>query len=255
MELWLILFPKNLIGRKFKRGEFMINFIVCDDNLRDLNKTVKIVDKVMMANDIKYNVHTFNDYDNVFLKFISKKMCNKVYLLDIEMPTRSGIDVARIIRNRDSNSILMFLTGHQDYDKVILKGYFLHLSFVNKYNNFELKLTNALNQALKVINQKKTFMFKDNNTIFKLDYNDILYITRDSITRKTIIKLDYGEFNINMPISKLAELLSCDFVKTHRACYINKNRVCAYKKSERMVFFDNGDTVDIISTRFKGELV
>ena len=50
-------------------------------------------------------------------------------------------------------------------------------------------------------------------------------------------------------------MLDNNFIQTHRACIVNKKRIASYSKSKRIIMFDNGETVDIISSRFEGKLI
>ncbi len=174
----------------------MVNFIICDDNRKDREKVEKIVDKFMMKNQLHYEKHLFDDYDDTFLKLVKKKIAFKVYILDIEAPSMSGIDVARIIRNRDVNSVLIFLTGHNELAETVIRNDFLFLSFINKFDNCEERLINALGECLKILGVRKNLRFKDNGILYTIAFDDILYITRDSVDRKCIIKTDYSEFRV-----------------------------------------------------------
>ena len=117
----------------------MINFIICDD-VEKYRKTIEnIVSKYMMKNKLEYRTHLFSDYNEDFLKMVNKKLTFKVYILDIETPTSSGIDIARVIRRKDIDSVLIFLTGHQELDRVVMKNDFLFLAFIN-YHSGKLKI-------------------------------------------------------------------------------------------------------------------
>jgi len=233
----------------------MINFIICDDQKRDLKRIISLVDKFMMKNEYEYVKHVFSDYDDDFLKIISKKMPGKIYILDIETPTRTGIDIARIIRTKDDDSILIFMTGHEEFGKVILDSDFAYLSFINKFKDCENRFENSLNKALKIVGVKQTVRFTDNGCTIRLSYDDILYITRDNIERKSIIKTDFNEFKVRIPINKIQKELTPDFIQTHRACIINKNRVMQYDKVNKEILFDNGEKIDLICKRFKGSVI
>ena len=41
----------------------MINFIVCDDNDRFLEKSIKLINNQMMKSDIEYRIHIFHQYE------------------------------------------------------------------------------------------------------------------------------------------------------------------------------------------------
>ena len=233
----------------------MINFIICDDVKQYQEKVEHIVDSYMMKNKLEYKTHVFSDYDNDFLKIVESKLSFKVYILDIETPTRSGIDIARIIRNKDVDSVLIFLTGHQELGHVVMKDDFLFLSYINKFDDCENRLTQALDKALKMFKIKSIIRFKDNGVVYTIPQDDILYITRDSIDRKCIIVTDYNEFKVNKSLIELEEMVNDNFIKTHRACLMNTKRILSFSKSQRKVVFDNGMTSDLISTRFNKELI
>ena len=85
----------------------MINIIICDDNKKDLTRISKIVKSFF--NNIEYKLHLFNDYDDNFNFIVNSNLENKIYILDIEVNERSGIDAARYIRNKDYKSYIIFL--------------------------------------------------------------------------------------------------------------------------------------------------
>ena len=233
----------------------MINFIICDDITKDREMIKNVISKYMMKNKLEYKTHVFDDYDDDFIEIVKTKLPFKIYILDIETPTRSGIDIARIIRHKDVDSVLLFLTGHQELSEIVMKNDFLFLSFINKYDNCELRLTKAIDKALKMFKIKKTIRFKDNGILYSIPLDDILYITRDSIDRKCIIVTDYNEFKVGKNLNELEEMVTENFIKTHRACLMNKKRITSFNKYKRIVTFDNGMQSDLVSTRFNKELI
>ena len=103
--------------------------------------------------------------------------------------------------------------------------------------------------------KKKTIRFKDNGILYSIPIDDILYITRDSIDRKCIIVTDYNQFKVGKNLNELEEMVTENFIKTHRACLMNKKRITSFNKSKRIVTFDNGMQSDLVSTRFDKELI
>lgn len=233
----------------------MINFIICDDVKKYREMIKRVIDKYMMKSKFEYRTHEFTDYDDEFLKIISAKLSLKVYILDIEAPSRTGIDVARIIRRKDKNSVLIFLTGHEELVYNVSRNNFLFLSFINKFDDCENHLYETIDDALNVFSIKKRLEFKDSGIQYAIPLDDILYITRDSIDRKCLIVTDYSEFRVNKTLGEIEDDLSDDFIKTHRACYMNKRRIIGFDKAKRIVLFDNGIKCDLISTRFDKELI
>ena len=155
----------------------MINFIVCDDDKNVVKKIKNIISKFMMKNEHSYKTYFFNDYNTEFMKIIDSKLQCKIYILDIETPTRSGIDIARLIREKDVDSMIIFITGHEELGSTILKNDLMFLSFINKFDNYENRLTDAIKKALKMFHKKNILKFKDGNTLYTISMDDIIYIT------------------------------------------------------------------------------
>ncbi len=233
----------------------MLNFIVCDDEKKYRDFVEGVINKYMMKNQHEYQIHIFNDYNRPFMDIIGGKLPFKIYILDIETPTRSGLDVARIIRNKDVDSVIIFLTGHQELSQIVIKNEFLFLSFINKFDDCENRLMGSIDKSLKVLKARQTIRFKDCGIIYTISLDDILYVTKDSVERKSIIKTDYSEFRLNKTLGEIKEMLNDDFIQTHRACLVNKKRVVGYNKPKRIIMFDTGEKIDLVSTRFEGELI
>ena len=233
----------------------MINIIICDDNKRDLSRIEKISKKFMDKNKKECNILLFYDYNKTFYNTIDSKIPFKIYLLDIETPSKSGIDVARDIRRKDVDSVIIFLTAHEELGNVVLKKDLMFLSFINKFDDLENRLNKSLKTALKLLNKRNTIRFQDRNILYTININDILYITKESFERKTIIVTDYTEFKINNSMNEIINMLDERFIQTHRACYINSERKVSIDTSKKLITFDNGTSIDLLSNKYKKELI
>lgn len=233
----------------------MINFIVCEDSNSYRKKVVSIITSYMMKNDFEYHIHEFSDYSNDIVNMVNNNASFKVYILDIELPSGSGIDIARMIRKEDVDSVIIFLTGHQELNEVVSKDNFSFLTFINKFDNSDRRLSMSIDKALQMLKVRKMLRVKDGGTIYTIALDDILYIAKESMERKCIIKTDYAEFILNKSLDEIMKSLNSNFIKTHRACVVNKKRVVRFNKGKRIIMFDTGVQIDLVSTRFKGELI
>lgn len=238
-----------------KKGDRMLNFIICDDHKVIRENVVKVVHEVMMRNKIGYNTHVFEDYDKEFIKTMKSKMTSKIYILDIEAPSGSGIDIARIIRQRDIESVIIFLTSHDELGYTILKSQFMCLTFISKFDNYIGNLKSALKKAIKIAGSKQAIRFKDQGVLYTIPLSDILYITRDSVERKCIIKTDYNIFKINKQLNEINDSLNNSFIQSHRACIVNIERIISVDSRNRIITFDNGETTDLLSLNYKKDLL
>lgn len=231
-----------------------INFIVCDDSSIIRKKVESMISRSMMGNQLAYKTHIFEDYNEKFIKITNTTLPNKIYILDIETPTRSGIDIARKIRNNDINSIIIFLTGHEELGLTILKNELMFLAFINKFDEYETRMMRAIKKALQQLKVRNIVRFEEHGVIYTINVDDVLYITKNSIDRKSIIKTVYTEFKTYKPLTELSEIFGEKFVRTHKACLVNKDRIACINKSKRLIQFDNGEMIDLLSTKYKKEL-
>ena len=229
----------------------MVNVIICDDNDKDRKNILDIVNTFMEKNKIEYQSHIYNDYNKSFYNIIDNKLPFKIYLLDIETPSASGIDVARKIRNRDVNSVIIFLTAHEELGNIVLKNDLMFLSFINKFDNLKLRLTKSLKKSFELLNHKSIIKFTDRNIVYTINMNDILYLTKESFERKTIIKTDYTEFKVSKTLNELVNMLDNRFIQTHRSCYINSDRKVSIDKTRKTILFDNGESTDLLSDKYR----
>jgi len=231
------------------------NFVVVDDNRKIVEIIEQCIDSVMMRNDLEYKTHSFFDYDDHFFEEIGKIKTSKIYILDIETKSASGIDVARKIRKMDVESVIIFVTAHNELGSVVLKEQLMFLTFICKFNDFEESLKSAIVKGLEVLNHKCVIRFTDSSTQYTIPVKDILYITRDSIDRKCVIKTDYTTYHVNKTLTELKEMANGTLLQSHRACLVNSDRIRTVDKSGGLIEFDNGETIDLLSDSYKKELV
>jgi Response regulator of the LytR/AlgR family len=233
----------------------MVNYIVCEDNKKINNNVVKIIDSVMMKNHVSYKKFIYFDYDGEFMKIIDENIPNKIYILDIETPSASGIDVVRRIREVDLNSIIIFVTSHDELGYTILKEEFMFFAFISKFDSYEEKLTKAIKKAMKITGQNNVLNITEYGAVYNVPLADITYITRDSVDRKSIINTEYNTFKVGVPLIEIKEKLNKNFKQSHRACIVNMNRVRVIDRKNKCMTFDTGEMVYLMNEEFRKKAV
>ena len=82
----------------------MVRFIICEDNKDFREKIASIVNKVMMPYNYEYKISKFEEYNKDLEDIILIKNERKIYILDIELPEISGLEIASEIREEDRES-------------------------------------------------------------------------------------------------------------------------------------------------------
>lgn len=226
----------------------MISFAVCDDEKEFRKKVVKTIDKIFMKNTIDYEVTEFSGYDKNFENFINQPMASKIYILDIEVDNSiSGIDIARKIRKNDWNSIIIMVTSHADMGYDALKAQIMLLAFISKYDECEKNLITVLKKAVSRIDNKKVLIFETNGISHRIYLDDILYVTKDTVDRKCIIKTTYSEFAVNRTMNQMIEDLDGRFFLSHRSCLVNTEKIKQIDWKQNIIYFDQNNCIDLLA--------
>lgn len=225
----------------------LYNFIIVDDDKYFLNLIKNKVKKVIDENNYHCNISIFNDYNKDFYNCLYEFKENKIYILDIEVPSRNGIEVAREIRKLDLNCKIIFISAFEiEYSRLILKSnteYYASILKENIENEFELKLTNLLKSRA-----SKILKFVVDNNLFFVEEEDIIYIAY--IDRKCFINTNFCTFSINKSLNEIYSMLSSYFLYSHKACIINMRKVIDYSVNPNEIIFSNGKRIDLISRKY-----
>lgn len=232
----------------------MLHFVVCDDSSVIREKIVKVITKLMVPTDIEYKTLVFSQFDKNFLQFIDERVEKKIYILDVEVNSHSGLDISRKIREKDWDSIIIILTAHYELAFDAFKNRLMLLDFISKFDDYEHSLYDVLKLALKASNIKKQLTFEFNRILYKIDLDDILYIIKDTAKRNSIIKTFSKEYSVALNLNEISTMLTDNFIQTHRACIINRENVKNIDFKENTITFNNNEKISLLSKTYKKEV-
>ncbi len=232
----------------------MLEFVICDDAVETLRNVKNIINSIMKGYSYKYNIVTFDDYDSKFDSYLATNKKAVVYILDIEMPSDSGINVAKHIRNIDKESIIIILTSHHESADEIYKGRLNILTFISKYDECNDNMKLAIKESLLyLVKDEDIISFTDMGNKYTISAMDILHVTKNG--RKTLIKTNQTEYNVYTSLDKMKDILPNYFKQSHRACLVNMRRVSKVSLPKKTIYFDNGESIDYVGDKYKKELV
>lgn len=229
----------------------MLKFIVCEDNEIIRKKNISVINKVMFSNNVNYNIFEFNSYNNDLLDIINDNSGRKVFILDIELGSKSGIDIARLIRKNDWESFIIISTAHYELFPQVFKDRLMLFDFISKFDDYSNNLYKSLNQILNIYLENHDFVFKIRNDQYKLKYNEILYLFFDKVERKTLIKTKDKEFKVSKPLNTLSTQLPNEFIKINRSLIINSRNIKNYSVSKNQLIFNNNEIIKNITLNKK----
>ncbi len=210
----------------------MIKIAICDDEEIYIKFIVKILEEYFMKNDTyDYQVDTFLNGEEVK----NTDVDYNIYLLDIEMPCVSGIDLKEYIENRGNGGNIVFVSNH-DHHMIKLFGKNVHAYIPKQELKHELPAT--LSKIIKkYIDSEIVYIVGD-----YIGVNDIIYISVNKGYCTLHTRKKKYIYSINLV--KLLEFIgSKKIMKTHRSYAINLNYVEGMDNGN--VLLSTGDAISI----------
>lgn len=233
----------------------MLRFIVCEDNKDFLGRLCTIVNKVMMPYNFEYKISRFTEYNKKVEEIIKKKYEQKVYILDIELGDVSGLEIASEIRQHDLESIIIFVTAHNECKNDIFYSRLLAIDYIPKDKLWAERFESTIEYTVKAINKRRVLAFEYNYTSYRIPFDDILYIEKIQDIQKCVINTENGDqFEINTTIKELVKLLGPSFFQSHKSCIVNVEKIKKINYSDNTITFINNECVYLLSNRKKNQL-
>ena len=233
----------------------MLDFIIINDDQKFNNIITNSITKAMFQEELDYTMQTFINYSTDLKKLINQKQ-NKIYIIDIGTSSSNGIDLARKIRQNDWESQIIFITNYEINTAMIVRSRLFPLDLIYKFeDDFEQRLSKDINHIIKMKSKDHFIAIKQMNSIITIPIKDILYITRDSVSRKCQIVTPNKNYFTNDNLNDIFKNLNNNFVKSHRACIINIDKVQSIDLKNHSITFDNNTTINLISRNYKKDVI
>lgn len=217
----------------------MINIAICDDEKVQVELLEKYVINWAKKNGIRIEVELFFNAESFeFLWSMDKKF--NILLLDIEMPGKDGIQLAKRIRKEDNLLNIIFITGISDY---ISEGYDVEaINYLIKPIK-EDKLYECLSRAIeKIPIEEKTILIDVEGETIRLIEMDILYI--ESFSHSVEIHTLKDTYRVRKNISTMEnELNQNSFIRCHRSYIVNLKHIKRIGKTD--IILDNDDLIPV----------
>lgn len=231
----------------------MIKFIIVEDDEKWIDEYEKIINKVFFKSSKEYNIFTFTKYTKELKNIIEDNSEQKIYLmdLDLEISKVNGMDILREIREEDWDSEIIVLTNHDRMFETVHKEIYKTFDFIEKFDNLDKRLKKDLEKIEKQKYDKEKFVYESRKISLQLYLKDIIYIYRDTVDRKLVIKTTKNEFTVNLSIFEILDKLDSRFVQCHRSCIINEDRIVMKNYVDGTFTTDTGEVVPMLSKKYQ----
>ena len=233
-----------------------MNFIIYEDEKEYVKRYKNVIYKLLGPSNINFNIIEFNEYNSKTEEELNKIDGNKIYIFDIEVTGKNGLEVARNIRkNGDWTSPIIIVTSHDEFKTVGYTGKILMLNFISKNETLEVDLFETLELALEINMAKKSLCYTHKGEMYHIPHQDILYVEKNLKDNNCSIVTKNKVYSIRKTIKDLEKLLCIEkhFIKTHRSCIVNLNHVECIDFENNIISFVNSK-IDLLSRNHKKNL-
>lgn len=216
----------------------MINYILYEDEKRYREKYISVIEEIIGTEKDKYQIVEIEKYDKETKRKLDSLTGKRIYILDIEVPGKSGLDFAKQIRqNGDWESPIIIVTVHEHLKVISFNGRLLMLDFVTKYFDLESRLKESLIVAFDIVTKYDTLKVEVNGELYQIPYGDILYIEKSKNDESVNIITKKEKLNVRERVIKIEEKLDSRFYKISRSCIVNIHNITKVKFQEGIIIF------------------
>ena len=219
----------------------MLKIAVLDDQEVYLNEIEVITQNCMLELGISYEIFTYNSPENL-LYDIEEDNKYDIYLLDVELPTTSGLEVAKKIREKYYAPIIIYITNYVEY---AIEGYEANAYRYIPKKMLKNKLPEAYTSIYPSIESKKKefYTIEKNHKLERIAYEDIYCIKKDE--KYILLVHKHGISRDRKTIAEFMESVKAYdlFIGVDRSYVVNILHVMSLKNQQ--IILRNGEMIPV----------
>lgn len=225
----------------------MINFIIYEEDKHYIELYESLIHKFMATNNDLYKIYKYSKYSSKIIEDIKGLVGYNIYIFDIEVNGKSGLDLAKEIRNMTDffyNQIIL-VTSHTDLITNAYHKKLLMIDFLSKYDDLETNLVDCFHQIYMLFNRNKSFLsIKTDGELIRIPHNDIVYIEKHKNDNYICIHTDNCEFKYKSNIGDIESHLQSDirFLRSHRSAIVNVDKITKVDMINNVIYFKSKKT-------------
>ncbi|WP_285399611.1 LytTR family DNA-binding domain-containing protein [Lysinibacillus sp. fls2-241-R2A-57] len=218
----------------------MIKTAICDD----IPQMADAVEELL----IQYNQKLFEAsvfyYPQNLISHMKKTEFD-LFILDIEFPNTTGIELAEIIRQNNLNVPIIFLTNYREYMEDVFKvqTFDYIIKPVTKENLFPV-----LDRVMRYLDVgEERFIFSYNKKSHSLKLNELVYFEKNR--RQVIIHTLNEVYVSNMSTTTILPKLNDYFVQVHTSFIVNVKYIKEIGNNFLILKRDNNNSIEVPMSR------
>lgn len=210
-----------------------MQIIICDDEKSIQSLLRKKTTRFFAEKNIPCEILCCGSGEEV-LSLAKQGKTIDLLFLDIQMPGKNGMEIAKTLRRQHRDLLIIFVTALSEYVYEAFDVDALHY-LVKPFD--DEKLNQVLNKAIRQYEKwtdttnldKQAILVKRGGLSTKVLFSDIIYA--EVFNRKVMLHTINGDIEYYGKLTDLSEQAGADFFRTHRAYLVNLKYVEKYNAS------------------------
>lgn len=210
-----------------------MQIIICDDEKSIQSLLRKKTTRFFAEKNIPCEILCCGSGEEV-LSLAKQGKTIDLLFLDIQMPGKNGMEIAKTLRRQHRDLLIIFVTALSEYVYEAFDVDALHY-LVKPFD--DEKLNQVLNKAIRQYEKwtdttnldKQAILVKRGGLSTKVLFSDIIYA--EVFNRKVMLHTITGDIEYYGKLTDLSEQAGADFFRTHRAYLVNLKYVEKYNAS------------------------
>lgn len=229
--------------RTYRKGDFLINIAVCDDNPIFLKELIGIINKVYTG---EHTIFTFSNAQALISHIEDYgENCIDIIVTDIEMPGMNGVNMAKSLKPLFPRLQFIFITNYTEYiqDVFSVDPIYYILKPVDPK-----KLLEALNKAVTQIDtgNRNAVSITSKNKVLRILFDEIKYV--ESYMRTILVHEIRRNTEILMKLDDFQKQLPSFFIRTHKSYLVNMNMIRSISNNRIELF--SGEIVPVAKAKY-----
>ena len=210
---------------------------VCDDMEEDVKYSSSAVNQWAEKENIMVDIETFPSAESFLSRYAEQKAFD-ILLLDIEMPSMNGVELAKRIRKENDAVQIIFITGYTDY---IAEGYEVSALHYLVKPLSETKLFKVLNRAvLKIRKNEKSLYLSLSGEMIRIPIYEIKYL---EVQQNYVTVHSKKDYTVKKTLGEFERKLDERFYRMGRSFIVNLS--CIDKITKTDVFLSDGSIIPL----------
>lgn len=222
-----------------------MNIIILEDDCIFKSKLETIIERFIDTEFKTFYVYLSSGTLKPVYEYINTNSEVSLYFLDIVINNDAvGIELLNMIKNKNSENIVIIITSHPEYILYSSKDKLISFNTILKTSkNLKEELYDTLdfiNKSMKLNNDKVLIIENRYSGILRIHFDDIFLIETTKKSNNILIHYSSSTDYVRFSISSILKELDSRFIKCHRSYIVNTTKIQKVSLKDKKIILNNG---------------